>query len=105
MKTYKVVITPDAEEDLKRYLRYLKNVKLNPYAAKSVAEDYIATKKQLSAVAGSIGKPDSEKLCERGLKRINFLKHDYFILYKLKDDKAIITNIFHALEDHENKLK
>lgn len=80
MKTYKVVVTPDAEEDLKRYLRYLKNVKLNPYAAKSVAEDYIATKKQLSAVAGSIRKPDSEKLCERDLKRFNFLKHDYFML-------------------------
>ena len=105
MKTYKVVITPDAEENLKRYLRYLKNVKMNPYAAKSVMEDYITTKKQLSTVAGAIREPDSEKLLERDLKRLNFLNHDYFILYKLKDDKAIITNIFHALEDHENKLK
>ena len=27
MKTYKVLLTADAREDLKRYLSYLKNVK------------------------------------------------------------------------------
>lgn len=49
--------------------------------------------------------PDSEILKQRKLKRMNFLKHDYFILYTIVYDKAVITNIFHSLEDHESKLK
>lgn len=34
MKTYKVVVTDEAQEAFKRYLRYVKNIKKNPYAAK-----------------------------------------------------------------------
>lgn len=44
MKSYKVVVTIDAQEDIKRYLRYIRNVKKNPQAAKSILDDYIATR-------------------------------------------------------------
>ena len=35
--------------------------------------------------------------------RINFEKHRYFLLYYLDDNKAIVTNLFHELEDYEEK--
>ena len=80
MKTYKVVVTDEAQEAFKRYLRYVKNIKKNPYAAKNILDDYIATRKQLSSCAGMLAEPESEKLRQRNLKRMNFLNHDYFIL-------------------------
>ena len=37
-------------------------------------------------------------------RRINFLKHRYFMLYRLEDDLVIVDNIFHELQDYENKM-
>lgn len=106
MMKYNVKVTPDAEKDLKAYLTYLYNVKRNPQAVKNVIEDFNETANMLSAVASSIAEPDSEKLKARGLKRINFKRHNYFLLYYIgSDDVVYITNVFHNLEDFENKLR
>lgn len=105
MKTYKVLLTADAREDLKRYLSYLKNVKKSPQAAKNVLNDYIDTRKELEKCAGSLADPDSQKLREWGLKRMNFLRHNYFMLYRIEENNAVIISIFHSLEDADSKLK
>ena len=106
MKQYRVIVTPDAEEDLKCYLAYLRKIKRNPQAVKNVLKDFTDTKKSLARTAGSIGEPDSEMLKFRGLKRINFLRRNYFLLFYVGEDNiAYITNVFHGLEDYENKLR
>ncbi|MCR4749322.1 MAG: type II toxin-antitoxin system RelE/ParE family toxin [Lachnospiraceae bacterium] len=106
MKTYRVIVTPDAEADLKKYLAYLRDVKKNPQAVKSVLEDFKDTKNELKSVAQSLPGPDSEKLKARGLKRINFKKHNYFLLYYIDPiDTVYITDVFHGLESFEDKLK
>ncbi|MCR5817271.1 MAG: type II toxin-antitoxin system RelE/ParE family toxin [Ruminococcus sp.] len=105
MKIYKVTVTPDAQDALKKYLRYLKSVKKSPQAAKSVMNDFIETRKELSACAGSLASPDNQKLRERSLKRMYFLHHSYFMLYRIDGDTAVIVSIFHSLEDIDNKLK
>ena len=48
--------------------------------------------------------PDDEKLKQRGLKRINFLHHNYFMLFRVENENAIIVRVFHGLEDYQNKL-
>lgn len=48
--------------------------------------------------------PDSEKLKQRGLKRINFVKHNYFFLFRVKGNTVEIAAMFHRLEDYESKL-
>ena len=106
MKQYKIIVTPDAEEDLRKYVAHLRDVKRNPQAVKSVLADFRDTKKSLKNVAGSIKEPDSEKLKERSLKRMNFLRHNYFVLFYIgDDDKVYITDVFHGLEDYESKLR
>ena len=35
---------------------------------------------------------------------LNFLSHDYFLLYRIEGDTAIVDNIFHELQDYENKI-
>ena len=101
-----MLVTPDAEADLKIYLSYLRSVKKNPQAVKSVLEGFRNTKNDLKSVARSLPEPDSEKLKARGLKRINFKKHNYFLLYYIDSmDIVYVTNIFHGLENFEDKLR
>lgn len=45
MKRYHVVVSVNAKEDLRRYLRYLKDVKHNGQAARNVMDDFHATRK------------------------------------------------------------
>ena len=47
----------------------------------------------------------NEALIKRGLKRRNFDRHEYFVLFKVDGDKAKVTNIFHFRENSIAKLK
>ena len=105
MNTYHVIITDDAKADLKRYRNYILNQFKNSQAAKALILDYRQTRKNLEKVAGSLSDPASEKLVQRGLKRINFQSHNYFLLYRIDKDTVYVTNVFHFLEDYESKLQ
>lgn len=105
MNTYHVIVTDDANEDLRRYRDYLLYIKKSPQAARNIVLDFRETRKQLETVAGSLKAADSKELKRRSLKRINFLKHDYFLLYYVEEYTVYITNMFHALEDYESKLR
>ena len=104
MKQYKVVVNKTAQDDFNRYVAYIRHVFNNPQAVKSLIQDFRDTKNRLATVAGSLAEPESEKLRSRGLKRLNFLRHNYFLLFLIDGDRAVITKIFHTLEDYENKL-
>ena len=104
MIEYKVTVTDDVKKDLKRYRDYLVNVKKSPQSAKNVVLDFRETRKVLQSTAGSIKDPDSVALRTRRLKRINFLKHNYFLLFRIEGTTVFVTNMFHGLEDYENKL-
>ena len=53
---------------------------------------------------------ESLKLCENprlqmlGYRRINFLSYRYFMLYRIEEDIVFIDNIFHELQDYENRM-
>lgn len=40
-----------------------------------------------------------------GYHRINFLRHRYFMLYRIEENTVFIDDIFHELQDYENKMK
>ena len=101
---YKVVITSDAEEDLDDILRYLLLEKKSNQAASNVLNDFEATKIILSRVAGSLKLCDNPRLRELGYRRMNFLSHKYFMLFRLEGATAVVDNIFHELQDYENKI-
>ncbi len=101
---YKVVMTEDAETDLDNFVRYLLFIKKSEQAARNLLDDFEVTKKSLANVAGSLMDCTNPKLKEQGYKRINFMSHRYFMLYRIEDDKAIVDNIFHELQDYENRL-
>ena len=101
---YKIVLMKDAEEDFDRFIAYLLFKKKSRQAARNLLNDFVATKISLSNVAGSLKLCDNPKLRELGYRRMNFLSHHYFMLYRIKNDTVYIDNIFHELQDYENKM-
>lgn len=101
---YRVVITSDAEADLDGFLRYLLFEKRSNQAATNILNDFEATMISLSKVAGSLKLCEHPRLRELGYRRMNFLSHDYFFLYRIEGETAIVDNIFHKLQDYENKI-
>ena len=102
---YKIVLSRGAEEDLDGFVAYLLFEKKSEQAARNLLNDFEATKTSLSNVAGSLKLCDNPKLRELGYYRINFLSHRYFMLYRIENDTVYVDNIFHELQDYENKLK
>lgn len=101
---YKVVLTSDAEEDLNQFIRYLLYEKKNEQAAANVPDDFEVTKQSLSRVAGSLKPCEHPKLKALGYRKIHFLSHRYFMLYRIEGQLAIVDGIFHELQDFENKI-
>lgn len=101
---YKVVVTKDAEEDLDSFIKYLIFEKENKLAAENVLNDFDATVESLKHVAGSLKLCDNPRLHQLEYHRINFLNHRYFMLYRIVGDVVFIDNIFHELQDYENKM-
>lgn len=101
---YKIVVTSDAEEDLDKFIKYLLLEKKNPQAAQNVLNDFDATKESLKRVAGSLKLCDNLRLRKLGYRRINFLNHRYFMMYRIEDKVVYIDNIFHELQDYESKM-
>lgn len=101
---YKVVVTRDAEEDLERFIKYLSIEKESMQAAENVLNDYDATIESLKYVAGNLKLCDNPGLRQLEYRRINFLNHRYFMLYRIVDNVVFVDNIFHELQDYENKM-
>lgn len=100
-----MLMTADAEEDLDRFLKYLLFEKKSEQAAKNLLDDFENTKKELAVVAESLGMCQNPRLKELKYRRIGFLKHKYFMLYRVEGNMAIVDNIFHELQDYENKMR
>lgn len=101
---YKIFVSEDAEMDLDNFVRYLLFVKKNEQAAQNLLNDFEITKQNLARVAGSLKDCVNPRLKEHGYKRINFATHRYFMLYRIDDNRVIIDNIFHELQDYEGKF-
>ena len=101
---YKVVVTIDAEKDLDNFIKYLIVEKGNLQAAKNVLDDYESTIKSLRHMAESIKLCDNPRLYQLNYRRINFMHHRYFMLYRIENNVVFIDSIFHELQDYENKI-
>ena len=101
---YKVVVTRDAEEELERFIKYLIVERESMQAAENVLNDYDATIESLKHVAGSLKLCCNPRLHQLEYRRINFLNHRYFMLYRIVDNVVFVDNIFHELQDYENKM-
>lgn len=101
---YKVIVSEDAERELEEFVGYLLFEKKNEQAAANLLDDFKATVLSLSKVAESLKLCENTKLRAQGYRRINFRSHRYFMLYRVKENKVFVDDIFHELQDYENKM-
>ena len=94
----------DTEEDLNQFIQYLLFAKKNKQAAKNVLDDFEDTIKKLKYVASSLNVCDNPRLQSLGYRRINFQQHRYFMLYRIENDVVYVDDIFHELQDYENRM-
>lgn len=102
MDSYKVVISPKALSQLNDMVGYIRYTLLNPIAAQSVWQDALDTRAQLSAAAGSLALCRNPALHSLGYRCISFLRHNYVMLYRVKDSTAYVDAIYHMQQDYEN---
>lgn len=99
---YKVVITPTAEAHLRAYIVYAKRKFKSNQAVRSIIEDARQTVRRLSRVAGSLALCSDDILHEYGYRKIMFLRHDFFMLYRLDGNVAVVEAMYHVLQDYES---
>ncbi len=101
---YKVIITEDAEADMDKFVQYLLFEKKSEQAAGNLLDDFESTIAILAHSAESLKMCGNQYLKELDYRRINFLSHRYFMLYRVEGDTVFVDNIFHELQDYENKM-
>ena len=79
-------------------------LKKNRQAATNLLKDFEASVEQLKYVANSLKFCSNPKLKMLGYRRIQFLRHRYFMLYRVSDGYVYVDAIFHNLQDYENKM-
>lgn len=102
---YRVVITPTAQEHLRKYIMYTQKMFKNKQAVHAILEDARQTSKRLSIIAGSLALCDDEILSEYGYRKIMFLRHDFFMIYRLDGNVAVVEGMYHVLQDYESLFR
>lgn len=104
MKTYMLEITKSADAKMDEAYVYILEKSQSFEIAEGVYQDYLETCAALTFDAGTIHEHPNKKLREMGLRRKNFNRHDYFVLFKIVDDTVQVTNVFHFKENYIVKL-
>ena len=105
MDSYKIIITPDAEEDLVELRNYIADVLL----ARDTARNYIRTIRKeigsLSELPARYKPVDDEPWHSRGVRRI--IVNNFFVYYRIDEGhkRVYILNVIYARRDQLRVLE
>ena len=105
MDSYKIIITPDAEEDLVEMRNYIADVLL----ARDTARNYIRTIRKeigsLSELPARYKPVDDEPWHSRGIRRI--IVNNFFVYYRIDEEhkRVYILNVIYARRDQLRVLE
>lgn len=105
MDSYKIIITPDAEEDLVELRNYIADVLL----ARDTARNYILTIRKeigsLSELPARYKPVDDEPWHSRGIRRI--MANNFFVYYRIDEDRkqVFVLNVIYARRDQLRMLE
>ena len=105
MDSYKIIITPDAEEDLVELRNYIADVLL----ARDTARNYIRTIRKeigsLSEMPARFKPVDDEPWHSRGIRRI--MANNFFVYYRIDEDRkqVFVLNVIYARRDQLRMLE
>lgn len=99
-----MMVTEFAKKQSEAYIGYVAKTLKSRQAAKSIMMDFRKTIGRLHYVAGSLPLLENMELASYGYRRINFDRHNFFMLYRVKDRVVIVDAIYHGLQDYEKFL-
>ena len=99
---YKVVITAPAKHQLEMYIAYTLSKFENKQAARAIRDDARETMRRLANIADNLAFCENEVLASNGYRKILFDKHDFFMVYRIHNDKVIVDAMYHSLQDYES---
>ena len=102
MKRWNVIVTEDVQTDLDNFVYYLLVEKLSEQAAKALLDDYDETIEELAKVAGALKLFENPELSD--YRKIRLRRHDYYLLYRVRDNDAIVDRMFHDLQDLDRAM-
>ena len=102
---WEVIETDDVQVDLDNFVYYLLVEKCSDQAANALISDYDETIDLLATMAGSLKLLDDPEFAAEGFRKIRLRKHDYYLIYGLEGDKAVVYRMLHDLQDIDKALK
>lgn len=106
MNTWHVTVSPRVELRLFGILDYISASPLyNTSAAEAVYEDFQATLDAIQMMGERIPIGEHPIMQKRGLRRINFRNHRYYLVFRIQGNIAEVVRIAHFLEDPNKVLR
>ncbi len=105
MTTYKIIMTPDATDDITELSRYIAKNLNAPRTALSYVRAIRQEISKLSEMPGVIKPVDHEPWHSRGIRKI--LVKNFFVYYRIDEEKLVvyILNSIYARSDQLNALR
>ena len=105
MTTYKIIMTPDATDDITELSRYTAKNLNAPRTALSYVRAIRQEISKLSEMPGVIKPVDREPWHSRGVRKI--LVKNFFVYYRIDEEKLVvyILNSIYARSDQLNALR
>lgn len=101
---YEVVVSPEAEADLDRIIRYIAADLRNPPAATALADKIEARLCELETMPGKFSFCKDAFLRAMGYRRAQVGNHK--IIYRIDETakRVLIVHFYHTLQDYESNL-
>jgi len=101
---YEVIVSPEAESDLDRIIRYLSVELGNPQAATGLADKIDARLRMLETMPAKFSFCKDPVLRSMGYRRV--LAGNYLILYRIDETsrRVLVVHYYHPLQDYERDL-
>ena len=105
LTTWQVDVSDEVLQDLDNFVYYLFVEKMNEQAARALLDDYDETIDQLSTVAGRLRILEDPEFAAMEYRKIRLQRHNYYLIYRVVDEKAVVYRMFHDLQDLDKALK
>ena len=101
---YKLVVTDNAAQQVESIVDYIMYRLNNKQAAKAIIDDIEKGYTKLSIMAEMFAYCNDRYLASKNYRKLILEKHQYIILYQVRDKVVYVNGVFHMLENYREKL-
>ena len=101
---YKLIISNNTNDNINNIVEYLINHLSNLQAAKAILDDIEIAFSKLEEAAEMYPLCNDSYLVRKGYRKLPLDKHEYIILYQVRNKEVHIGGIFYTRENYSSKL-